>query len=399
MGLFDIFDKKECSVCGGEIGLLGNRKLEDGNLCKECAKKLSPFFSERRHSTVDEIKEQLAYREANEGVYAAFNTTKQYGSSQIIRIDENKRQFTVSYSTDGITPDVISFDQVTGCTSRVDDSEVELKRDGPDGQKISYSPRMYLHRYYFRLNITVNHPYFENINFQLNSQPLEISDLDRRNPVGNSGGILGALLGNSTPMSVEDRQYQQYQDQCNEIISILNSKGPSVSRASASASEKMGAVKFYTEYKGGTSEIAADVTCSFAYSYKIANQQIYDIGERAAGVPAEQAIEKTLTSMMEMELTKYFRDGITAEALQNPPAAVTAAMLANAAQPVYSMHGIELTDLRIVSMQLSDETAKTVSMAGAVSAGGAASSAEWVCEYCGSTNSSNFCSGCGSKRP
>ena len=43
MGLFGkLFDKKECSVCGGEIGLLGNRKLEDGNLCKECAAKLSP---------------------------------------------------------------------------------------------------------------------------------------------------------------------------------------------------------------------------------------------------------------------------------------------------------------------------------------------------------------------
>ena len=35
MGLFGkIFDKKECSICGGEIGLLGNRKLEDGNLCR-----------------------------------------------------------------------------------------------------------------------------------------------------------------------------------------------------------------------------------------------------------------------------------------------------------------------------------------------------------------------------
>ena len=60
-----LFDKKYCDVCGEKIGLLGNRKLEDGNLCKECAKKLSPFFSERRNSTVAEIKEQLAYREAN----------------------------------------------------------------------------------------------------------------------------------------------------------------------------------------------------------------------------------------------------------------------------------------------------------------------------------------------
>ena len=35
MGLFGkLFEKKECAICGGEIGLLGNRKLEDGNMCK-----------------------------------------------------------------------------------------------------------------------------------------------------------------------------------------------------------------------------------------------------------------------------------------------------------------------------------------------------------------------------
>ena len=39
-----LFDKKYCDICGDKIGLLGNRKLEDGNMCKDCAKKLSPFF-------------------------------------------------------------------------------------------------------------------------------------------------------------------------------------------------------------------------------------------------------------------------------------------------------------------------------------------------------------------
>ena len=77
MGLFGkLFEKKECSVCGGEIGLLGNRKLEDGNLCKNCAAKLSPWFSDRRQSTVAEIQEQLAYREANQEKVAAFHTTR-----------------------------------------------------------------------------------------------------------------------------------------------------------------------------------------------------------------------------------------------------------------------------------------------------------------------------------
>ena len=50
--IMGLFDKKYCDVCGAKIGFLGNRKLEDGNLCKDCAGKLSPFFSDRRNSTV-----------------------------------------------------------------------------------------------------------------------------------------------------------------------------------------------------------------------------------------------------------------------------------------------------------------------------------------------------------
>ena len=83
MGLFGkLFDKKECSICGKEIGLLGNRKLEDGNMCKECAAKLSPWFSDRRSSTVAEIEEQLAYRDENKKAVEAFN--KKFGSSEAI---------------------------------------------------------------------------------------------------------------------------------------------------------------------------------------------------------------------------------------------------------------------------------------------------------------------------
>lgn len=33
----ELFDKKYCDICKNKIGLLGNRKLENGNLCKECA--------------------------------------------------------------------------------------------------------------------------------------------------------------------------------------------------------------------------------------------------------------------------------------------------------------------------------------------------------------------------
>ena len=64
-----LFDKKYCDICKNKIGLLGNRKLEDGNLCKDCAKKLSPWCDDRRHSTVQKIAAQLEYREKNKEVF------------------------------------------------------------------------------------------------------------------------------------------------------------------------------------------------------------------------------------------------------------------------------------------------------------------------------------------
>ena len=90
MALFGkLFEKKECAICGGEIGLLGNRKLEDGNCCKNCAAKLSPWFSDRRQSTVEEIKEQLAYREANQEKVAAFRVTRTLGEGMKVLLDED----------------------------------------------------------------------------------------------------------------------------------------------------------------------------------------------------------------------------------------------------------------------------------------------------------------------
>lgn len=100
MGLFGkMFEKKNCDICGGEIGLLGNKKLEDGNLCKECASKLSPWFSDRRRSTVDQIREQLDWREANQQRVAQFNPTRTLGNDMKVILDEDAGRFIVTRSS------------------------------------------------------------------------------------------------------------------------------------------------------------------------------------------------------------------------------------------------------------------------------------------------------------
>ena len=172
-----LFDKKFCDICGEKIGLLGNRKLEDGNMCKDCAKKLSPFFSDRRGSTVDEIKQQLAYREQNKQTLAGFSAMFTFGEDDKIYIDPMKQSFVVSSRNPGSwsdeNPDVIPLSSVTGCNLRVDEDREELYTQGKDGEEVSYNPPRYKFTYDFYIDIKVNNPYFDEITVRLNDSDVE----------------------------------------------------------------------------------------------------------------------------------------------------------------------------------------------------------------------------------
>ena len=166
-----LFDKKYCSICNNKIGLLGNRKLEDGNLCKECASKLSPWFSERRHSTVQSIREQLAYREENAAAVAAFHTTRSLGKYTKLLLDEDQRKFCVTSASNltAANPDILDFSQVTGCDLDIDESRSELKHNDKDGNSVSYDPPRYEYSNNFYCTIRVNHPYFDEMRFNLSN--------------------------------------------------------------------------------------------------------------------------------------------------------------------------------------------------------------------------------------
>ena len=153
-----LFDKKYCDICGEKIGLFGNRKLQNGNLCKNCAAKLSPWFSERRQSTVEEIKEQLDYREENRNAVAAFHTTRALGDNTKVLLDEDAGKFMVTSARNLIeaNPDVLDFSQVTGCRVDVDESRSELKRKDSEGNEVSYNPPRYEYSYDFYVIISVN---------------------------------------------------------------------------------------------------------------------------------------------------------------------------------------------------------------------------------------------------
>ena len=189
MGLFGkLFEKKECAICGGEIGLLGNRKLEDGNMCKHCAAKLSPWFTDRKKSTVAEIEEQLAYREANKKKVAAFNVTRILGEDKKIYLDEDKMQFFVSGEKNWKeeNPDILDFTQVLGVNLDSAERRTEEKRQTPEGEMVSYNPPRYTYYYDFDIRITVKHPYFDDMKFQLNRSSVVVEGVGGR---GNSPRI------------------------------------------------------------------------------------------------------------------------------------------------------------------------------------------------------------------
>lgn len=176
MGLFGkIFEKKECAICGGEIGLLGNRKLEDGNMCKNCASLLSPWLTDRRHQTVEEIKEHLAYREENKKKVEEFSTTRVIGQGMKIYMDEDRGWWLLTRNMkfkDG-NPDILEFSQVTGCTIDIDETKCEIYREKEDGEQVSYNPPRYEYSYDFYLIIHVNSPWFSEMRFQVNNDCIE----------------------------------------------------------------------------------------------------------------------------------------------------------------------------------------------------------------------------------
>jgi len=218
MGLFG--KKKECDFCGGEIGMLGNRKLEDGNMCKACAAKLSPWFSgrDRKKSTVAEIGQQLQAREANRQAVASFQNTRTLGADYyIVYLDDNQGKFMVTEKSNlrEANPDVLDLSAVTSAKLEISDSRHEEKMRGADGKEISYNPPRYQYRYDFYVKVTLNHPYVDDMRFKLNRNTVEVYSQ------GSAGGFFGS---NATPGQY-DALFQQYQNLGNQIVMALTGQG------------------------------------------------------------------------------------------------------------------------------------------------------------------------------
>lgn len=193
-----LFDKKYCDVCGEKIGMFGNRKLDDGNLCKDCAKKLSPWFEERRHSSVDAIKEQLAYREANKAKVRAFRITRDLAANSYhVYIDDNQRQFAVAKAMNEETnPDIVDLSQILSCRLEVKENRQQEQYKDREGNMKYYNPPRYKYSYDYWIRLAVKSPWFDDMDFQLNTFDVEQQERGKIMEMENLGNqIVAALTG------------------------------------------------------------------------------------------------------------------------------------------------------------------------------------------------------------
>ncbi len=218
MGLFDAFKKKDCEICGKEVGLLGYKKLEDGEICKDCVKLLSPWYHDRRHATVEQIRQQIACREENRAALNGFRPTIAFGERYTLRAElENgvPTRFVVE-RTDNYkeeNADIIGFRDVVSFNIDVQESKRELKGRNSKGEEISYHPPRFEYSYDFHAEIHMNHPYLDEITFQLNRESLAFETVERRSGFGTAKSSFDPALY---------PEYRQYRSMCDELEELFH---------------------------------------------------------------------------------------------------------------------------------------------------------------------------------
>lgn len=227
-----ILDTKYCAICNEQINLLGMKMLSDGICCKACASKLSPFFTERRKSSVQEIAEQLKCREANRNMVSEFHATRVLGTKMKVYIDEDHDRFIVTASKNYTqeNPDVIDCSLITSCIIDIQEEIEEIKFKDSHGNIKSFTPKSYAHSYNFYIELNVNIPYINTIRFKLNDQPI---DNDQETLIEIKGGLgtmiadtFGVTRSNNGISSNAEQvkasiQYQKYNQCAQDIYQTL----------------------------------------------------------------------------------------------------------------------------------------------------------------------------------
>ena len=158
-------ENMDCVLCGTPVDPEYGEEVYDGWICEDCAQKLSPWVSDLEMLELEDLEEQLDMREENLELLKDFHPTRSFylpGMSEKIFLDDENKRFLV---TDGFdirreNPDIISLDEVVDAEVLVDEEREEIG----DG--------LYQYSYNLSMDISLDHPYLEHIDFLLNAEPL-----------------------------------------------------------------------------------------------------------------------------------------------------------------------------------------------------------------------------------
>ncbi len=334
-----MFEKKFCDFCGEKIGLLGNRKLEDGNMCKECASAISPWLTDRRRTTVAEMKEHLAYREANKAKLQSFRPTQTLGNSTKVYIDRNAGTFCVTRQSSpaAANADLIALSDVTGVDVKIDEDKDEIFME-VNGQRQSYNPKRYKYEYEFFIEIRVNNRWFNEINFKLSDQK---------------------------PESRVDELYRRYEQQAYEIKSALTGvvcTPPQNNYAQNQFANVAGAVA-----------AAAGFVQQQGYQQPGYPQQ----GYQQPGYPQQGYPQQGYPQQQGYQQPGYPQQGYPQQGYPQQQ---------GFQQQGFQQQGFQQQGFQQAGFQQNGFAQQPV--------GG-----PWVCPACGTNNTANFCAGCGAPKP
>lgn len=360
MGFFGkLFDKKECSICGGEIGLLGNRKLEDGNCCKECAKKLSPWFDDRRHSTVEQIKRQLAAREANRQKLETWEHNMVFGEYQKLYVSFVGRipdtiviSSASNYKEDNA--DIIPLHLVNSCNVDIRESHRELKQKNAQGEQVSYNPPRYEYSYDFYIKMTImGIEYIDDVSFRLNRNTLKLESVQR----GNGRGLLFSQAFD--PMHYPE--YREYKSICDTVYQIISFGQKGVP---------------YQEQSAGV------VSAGSADSVPAMLNKIRNASDVESALNAYMALSAQI-------LNHSDRDEINRQAAE-----ALAAVKNRETRQAVAAAPVQPSGVWICPNCGSENTKKFCQGCGSMRPAPAPTPAKWKC-FCGTENTGKFCAECG----
>ena len=154
------------------------------------------------HSTVEDIKRQLEYREKNKKAVMDFCITRQINTRNYnVFIDDNKGNFTVARKLDvNENPDIVPLSAIVQCRVDVDQQQQE-ETYTKDGETVSYQPPVYKYEFDYTMRIKVKTPWFDDMDFRLNTFSISSDNRGELMEVEQTGHqIIAALTPNAAGM-------------------------------------------------------------------------------------------------------------------------------------------------------------------------------------------------------